>query len=181
MAPEGGRGWKQGGAGPAGRLCGGGDTTGACGRGSSLQTPGRLVIAATVAVLGGFIGGLLGLGGGILIAPLLLALRLAPPVAAATSTLLVLFSSSSAAVAASATPGALNGLYVAAFAPVAALAGGVGVLVAARVVKRSGRQSWFVFLLAAVVAAGMVLTVVVSGPKAVRAVREGGGGFPGVC
>jgi len=154
---------------------------GVCGRESALHTPGRLIIAATVAVLGGFIGGMLGLGGGILIAPLLLALRLPPPVAAATSTLLVLFSSSSAAVAAAATPGAMAGSYVAAFAPVAALAGGVGVVVAARFVKQSGRESWLVFLLAAVVAAGAVLAGVVSGPKAVRAVREGRGGFPGVC
>lgn len=156
-------------------------SSGVCGRPPSLRTPGRLATASLASVAGGFIGGLLGLGGGILIAPLLLALRLEPAVAAATSTLLVLFSSSSAAVAAASTPGALSGLYVAAFAPVAALAGLAGVVTAARFVKASGRESLLVFLLAAVVAAGAVLTAAVSGPKSVAQVRGGQGGFKGVC
>ena len=154
---------------------------GACEGQSNVRTPGRLVLACLGAVLGGLIGGLLGLGGGILIGPLLLALRLPPPVAAATSTLLVLFSSSSAVAAVAATPGALSPLYVAAFAPVAAVAGLVGVVAAARYVKASGRESLLVFLLAAVVAAGAVLTAAVSGPNAVAQVRSGQSGLKGVC
>jgi uncharacterized membrane protein YfcA len=145
------------------------------------STPARLVIASLASVGAGFLGGLLGIGGGILIAPLLLTLRLPPPAAAATSTLLVLLSSSSAAVAAAGTPGALSGVYVAAFAPVAGLAGLVGVLTAARFVKRSGRQSLLVFLLSAYVAAGAVLLAVVAGPKAVAQLRSGEGGAPDVC
>jgi hypothetical protein len=154
---------------------------GPCGREPGVRTPGRLAVAGVASVLAGFIGGMLGVGGGMVVAPLLLAMRLPPPVAAATSTLLVLFSSSSAAAAAAATSGALNGIYVAAFAPATAVAGAVGVVGAARYVKRSGRESAFVFLLAAVVAVGAVLTVAVSGSRAVADVREGRGGLVGVC
>jgi len=96
------------------------------------------------------------------------------------STVLVLLSYSSAAVAAASTPGALSGLYVAAFAPVAALAGLAGLDTAARFVKSSRRESLLVFLVAAVAAAGAVLTAAVSGPKAVAQVRGGQGGFKGV-
>ena len=82
-------------------------------------------------------------------------------------------------MAAASTPGALSGLYVA-FAPVAALAGLAGLDTAARFVKSSWWESLLVFLVAAVAAAGAVLTAAVSGPKAVAQVRGGQGGFKGV-
>ena len=164
-------------------------TSGVCGGGSPAPpssstphyTPARLAIASLASVGAGFLGGLLGIGGGLLIAPLLLTLRLPPPAAAATSTLLVLFSSSSAAVAAAGTPGALSGMYVAVFAPVAGLAGLVGVLTAAHFVKRSGRQSLLVLMLSAYVAAAAILLAVIVGPKAVSQLRSGEGGAPDVC
>ncbi len=70
---------------------------------------------------------------------------------------------------------------ITAFAPVAALAGLAGLDTAARFVKSSWRESLLVFLVAAVAAAGAVLTAAVSGPQAVAQVRGGQGGFKGVC
>lgn len=146
------------------------------------RTPGRLLLGSAMSVVVGFLGGLLGIGGGVMFTPLfLLVLRLDPRAAAATSTLLVLFSSSSAAIAAVGTPGALLPMYVAVFASAAALSGVVGVLLANRFVKRSGRESMLVFLLAAYVAAGALLTAAVSGPSAVASLRTGAGGVTAVC
>jgi uncharacterized membrane protein YfcA len=146
------------------------------------RTPGRMLLGSAMSVVVGFLGGLLGIGGGVMFTPLfLLVLRLDPRAAAATSTLLVLFSSSSAAIAAVGTPGALLPMYVAVFASAAALSGVVGVMLANRFVKRSGRESILVFLLAAYVAAGALLTAAVSGPSAVASLRTGAGGAPAVC
>lgn len=54
----------------------------------------RLVICSLAALIAGIVGGLLGLGGGFILGPLLLELRVPPEVASATATFIMLFSSS---------------------------------------------------------------------------------------
>lgn len=65
---------------------------------SADPTAGSLFLAAAIALLGGCLAGLVGLGGGVVLSPLLVELGVHPLVAAATSILLVACSSSSAAV-----------------------------------------------------------------------------------
>lgn len=57
------------------------------------------LVVLAVCTAAGLVGGMLGLGGGMVIGPLLLQMKVHPQMAAATSTLIVLFSSSAALTA----------------------------------------------------------------------------------
>lgn len=82
--------------------------------------------------------GLLGIGGGMIIGPLLLAFDTHPRVAAATSTLMVLFSASSAALSFGFAR-ALNLQFALVFGLCCMVASLAGVLLVSRIVQRSGK------------------------------------------
>ncbi len=87
---------------------------------------------------GGGFAGLLGIGGGMIVNPLLLEFGTHPHVAAATSTLMVLFSSSSAALSFG-FGGLLNLQFSLIFGLCCMGASLLGVLLVQRIVDRSGK------------------------------------------
>lgn len=131
-----------------------------------------LIKCSLVALAGGSVAGLLGIGGGMVIAPLLLELGLHPVVAAATSTLMVLFSASTAALAFG-FEGVLNVTYALIFGIGCFIASLLGVWIVGRIVRRSGRPSYVVIILAVVIALGAILTGVFGGRKAILALKSG--------
>lgn len=82
--------------------------------------------------------GLLGIGGGMILSPLLLVLGVHPLVSAATSSVLVLFTSSSAALSFG-FDGTLNWQFALLFALTSFCVSLVGVLVVVGAVRRSGK------------------------------------------
>ena len=127
----------------------------------------------------GVVAALLGIGGGTVVVPLLLALGIHPQSAAATSTVLILFSS--AAAAGQGAAGFIEPSFAAAFGVAALAAGAAGVWLSARFVDRSGRSSLLVWLLAGVVAAGALLTAALGGRAAVEELRRGAGRVKPFC
>ncbi|KAK9822957.1 hypothetical protein WJX74_008876 [Apatococcus lobatus] len=137
--------------------------------------------AAAAAVAAGLIAGVLGVGGGMVMQPLLLGMGLHPAATAATSTLLVLFSSSSAAFS-FALNGTINLPFAAVFGLASLLASITGVLVVNRIVQRSGRTSVIVLLLATVMAGGACFTAAFSGRQAIMDLVHGRHtGFHPIC
>lgn len=143
----------------------------------------QLAGAMTVALLGGGLGGMVGLGGGMLLSPLFLELGAHPAAASATSGLLVLFSSSIAVLSFGAA-GRLPLPWAAVFGPACLAAAFVGTFIVGRWVRRSGRASALVLLLACIMGAGAAVTAAVGGAAAVAALagraswdRGGGGEF----
>ena len=102
----------------------------ACLHGCAWQLGSRAVLS--------LFAGLLGIGGGMIISPLLLAFDTHPRVAAATSTLMVLFSASSAALSFGFSH-ALNLQFALVFGLCCMVASLAGVLIVQRVVQRSGK------------------------------------------
>ena len=143
-------------------------------------TVGGLFAAAGVSLLGGFVAGMVGLGGGAVLSPLLLELGVHPLVGAATSVLLVACNSVSAAVQFG-LEGRLPLVYAAVYAGVCALgsvAGGKGISVA---VRRTGRASYVVFMLALTIFTGGLATAVVGGMRAFAELQRGLPGFHNIC
>ena len=105
-----------------------------------------------------------------------------PQSASATSGLLVLFSASTA-VLAFAAAGRLNLQYAAVFGSTCFVAAALGTFLIGRAVRRSGRASLLVLILAGIIAAGAVVTTAFSGVQAVRDLASGthlsGGSFCG--
>ena len=136
----------------------------------------RLTTAAGVAVGAGALAGLIGMGGGFLLNPLLLEIGIHPQVASATSALMVLFSSSSAALS-FAVDGRLNIELAAVFGAVCCVAGFLGVTLLTKVVKKRG-ASVVVFLLAGVMTLGIVATLAFGGSQVFHEISTAGK-FPG--
>ena len=105
-----------------------------------------------------------------------------PAAASATSGLLVLFSASTA-VLAFAAAGRLNLQYAAVFGSACFVSAALGTFLIGRAVRRSGRASLLVLILAGIIAAGAVVTAAFSGVRAVEdlasATHLGGGSFCG--
>lgn len=89
----------------------------------------------TMTLLLGALAGMVGLGGGVMMSPLLLELRVHPQAAAATSTFITLFASTTAAVTFG-LDDRLNLQYMALFAPICALGGFLGVYVLTGLIKK---------------------------------------------
>jgi uncharacterized membrane protein YfcA len=142
---------------------------------------GRLTSAAGIAVGAGALAGLIGMGGGFLLNPLLLEIGIQPQVAAATSALMVLFSSSSATVA-FAFDGRLDITLAAIFGSVCFLFGFLGVTTLSKVVKKRGASA-VVFLLAGVMILGLVATVGFGGRRVWHEISVAGElpGFQSFC
>jgi len=88
-----------------------------------------------------------------IIGPLLMGLKVHPQVAAATSSLMVVFSSSAALIG-FAVDGRVNGAYAGVYSAAAIIASLAGVVVVNEKVKRSGRTSIVVFMLATIMVLG---------------------------
>lgn len=117
----------------------------------------HLVVVWLLVLVIGVIAGMVGLGGGVLISPLLLELKAHPQTAAATSTFIVLFSSTTAAI----TFGLghrLNLDYTAVYGPVCLVGGFLGVFILSGLVRRWQMASLVTFTLAVlvIVSAGLV-------------------------
>ena len=122
-------------------------------------TPRRLAAVSAITVAGGVLAGALGIGGGMVLGPMLLHLGVLPQVASATASFFVLVSSGSS-VAALAAAGRLNLEYGAVLAATCLLSAVAGVALVGKLVKRSGKASLVVFLLAGLLAAGGVCTAI---------------------
>lgn len=144
------------------------------------RTRGRLLAAAAVGLLAGVVAALMGIGGGMVVVPLLLAFGIHPQSAAATSTVLILFSSTAAAAGQGAA-GFIEPSFATAFGVSSLAAGALGVWLSSRYVDKSGRSSILVWLLAGVVGAGALLTAALGGRAAVEELRSGAGGVKPFC
>lgn len=131
-----------------------------------------LVHSATGACVAGAVAGLLGLGGGMLFTPLLLEYGISPQVATATANLLILFSSSSATLAWG-MGDMLNYQYAAVYFSVCVVGAFTGLYVIGGYVKRSGRNSALVLLLAGIMAGGALLTGIFVGIEVWHKYQEG--------
>eukprot|EP00879_Flechtneria_rotunda_P020888 GHRR01021993.1.p1 GENE.GHRR01021993.1~~GHRR01021993.1.p1 ORF type:complete len:495 (+),score=150.04 GHRR01021993.1:450-1934(+) len=112
-----------------------------------------LVVSMLKVALAGTMAGLLGIGGGMLMGPMLLASGVHPQSSAATSNILVFMSSSSAALA-FLLVGRVKMEYAAAFCSVCGAASLAGLTVFGTLVRKSGRPSILVLLLAFIMGAG---------------------------
>eukprot|EP00884_Botryococcus_braunii_P000942 jgi/Botrbrau1/10849/Bobra.0025s0027.1 len=126
----------------------------------------RLIKTSLITLAGGILAGLLGIGGGMILSPLLLMLGVHPLVSAATSSVLVLFSASSAALSFG-FDGTLNWQFALLFALTSFGVSLVGVLVVVGAVKRSGKASIVVILLAFIILTGALLTAAFAGRRAI--------------
>jgi Sulfite exporter TauE/SafE len=117
----------------------------------------RLLCIYILVIFVGMIAGMVGLGGGVLIAPLMMELGVHPQSAAATSTLVVLFSSTIASVTFG-LYGRINLSYFAVYGPVCFVGGLVGVFILSGLVRRYNMASLITLLLGTlvVVSAGLV-------------------------
>ena len=93
--------------------------------------------------------GMLGIGGGMVLAPLFLSMRAHPLQASATSNLMILFSASSAALSLG-MAGRVNAEFAALLGACGCVSSFVGVTVVAGAVRRSGKARGWVFLFACV-------------------------------
>lgn len=132
----------------------------------------RLALVWVVTMTVGVISGTVGLGGGVLIAPLMIELKVHPQSAAATSTFIVLFASTVAAVA-FALDGKLNLVYTAVYGPMSLLGGFIGAFVIIGIVRRWHIASLVLFMLAALVACAAGLVIGFAGRHAVTDVING--------
>ncbi|GLI67500.1 hypothetical protein VaNZ11_011683 [Volvox africanus] len=138
-------------------------------------------LSAFLATFGaGLTGGLLGLGGGMVMGPVLLQIGVQPQVTAASSGTMVLFSSSAALIQ-FAMLHRLNMPYAGAFAAASLAAGLVGTHVVAGAIKRSGRPSIVVLALAGVMAIALVCVAAFGLRQAAEQLRTGDLGFGGIC
>lgn len=137
-----------------------------------LYSPRQLLRCAAVILVGSCIAGLLGIGGGMILGPLLLGLGVHPLVTASTSAVLVLFSSSTATFA-FAMDGRLNVQFALVYGVLCAFASLTGVTVVGMIVRRSGRTSLVVLILAVIIGLGGLLTALFGGIDAVQNVIAG--------
>ena len=133
----------------------------------------RLLYIYVIVIVIGMIAGMVGLGGGVLIAPLMMELGVHPQSAAATSTLVVVFSSTIATVTFG-LYGRINLSYFAVYGPVCFIGGLVGVFVLSGLVRRYNMASLITLMLAGlvVVSAGLVAGFALR--EAVQGVVESG-------
>lgn len=140
--------------------------------GQSEWTRQVLTMASLVGVGGGAVAGTVGMGGGVVMGPLLLYLQVPPAASAATSTLMILFSSSAATLS-FAVDGRVNAQYAFMYGSLNFFASFLGVFLVGRAVKRSGRSSIIVLLLAMMMASGALVSAVFGGIESIRDIRSG--------
>lgn len=134
--------------------------------------PTRLALIWTLTLLLGCLAGMVGLGGGVMMSPLLLELRVHPQAAAATSTFITLFASTTAAVTFG-LQGRLNLEYMALFAPLCLLGGFLGVFVLTGLVKKYKCTSLVSVLVGSLILLSAVLVGAFSLRDEAEAVSDG--------
>lgn len=125
-----------------------------------------------ITLLGGCVAGMLGFGGGMILNPLMLEMGIHPLVSSATSSVMVLFSASTATFA-FAVSGGLNYQFASVYGLVCAIASIFGVAVISASVRRSGRSSLVVFILAVIIGTGCLLQAAFGGLAIVQDIRTG--------
>lgn len=138
---------------------------------------GHLMGTALKVAVAGMVAGVVGIGGGLIMGPLLLGLGLHPQSTAATSNVLVFMCSSSAAVA-FLLEGRVQLHYAAVFCSVCGIASLLGLSVVGRLVQASGRPSIVVLLLSFIMAAGGLCSGVFG---YLDAWQHGDTGFKSIC
>lgn len=131
-----------------------------------------LVRASAVAVGGGALASTIGMGGAVIMGPLLLSLQIHPLVTAATSTMMLLFSSSAATLS-FAIAGSINTEYALVYGTCNLFSSLAGVFLIGRVVRRTGKSAVVVLLLASIMAAGAFASAVFGGRESLRNFRTG--------
>ena len=132
----------------------------------------QLIRCVVIVLIGGIVAGMLGFGGGMVLNPLMLDMGINPLVSSATSSVMVLFSAS-AATFAFAVSGRLNYQYALVYGGICAVASIFGVAVISRSVRRSGKGSRIVFILAFIISVGALMQAVFGGSAAVHDIRTG--------
>jgi hypothetical protein len=133
----------------------------------------RLFYIYLFVILVGVVAGMVGLGGGVLIAPLMMELGVHPQSAAATSTLVVLFSSTIASVTFG-LYGRINLSYFAVYGPVCFVGGLLGVFILSGLVRRHNMASLITLLLGTLVVISAGLVAGFAGREAVEEVIDSG-------
>lgn len=136
---------------------------------------------ALVALVAGLLAGMLGIGGGLVMNPVMLELGVLPEISTATSSSLVFFTSSIAVIV-FASGGAIDPEYGGFLFALAFVGSLIGVLVIKRIVTRSGRTSILVLLLAIIL--GLAAFIIVLYGSLRMSGNEGqtpGWGFRSFC
>ena len=131
-----------------------------------------LTRASAIAVAGGALASTIGMGGGVIMGPLLLTLQVHPLATAATSTLMILFSSSAATLS-FAVAGDINAEYGLIYAVCNFMASFAGVFVVGRIVRKTGKSAVIVILLGCVMAVGASASAVFGGRDSLQDIRTG--------
>lgn len=136
-------------------------------------------------VVAGIAAGLLGIGGGMVKAPIMLEMGILPPVQSATASFMILFTSSSTTLQfaiAGQFPGSLQYDYAAWFAFIGFIGGLCGQKVVAYLVKKFKRESIVVYILAATIGLSAVAMGVIGVSSTLKDIEKGVHlGFHGVC
>lgn len=138
----------------------------------SMRVPSVLLRASAVAVGGGALASTIGMGGAVIMGPLLLSLQIHPLVTAATSTLMVLFSSSAATLS-FAIAGHINTEYALIYGACNLLSSLAGVFSIGIFVRRTGKSAVIVLLLGCIMAAGACASAIFGGHESLRNFQSG--------
>ena len=141
-------------------------------RGEVKFDPKRIMIVCSVSILAGTIAAIVGIGGGMIYIPLLLIIGYPPFVASSTSMFMVMYSSIGNVIAYS-VQGKVYYAYGAWYALWTMLGVILGVTGANKIVKKTGRQSLFIFLLAGVLVLGIIFSIVFNTLNIIDDVNEG--------
>lgn len=153
--------------------------------GDTHWTKERVVVFPLYCVVAGVAAGLLGIGGGMVKGPIMLAMGVLPPVQSATASFMILFTASSTTLQfaiAGQFPGALQYDYALWFASVGFLGGVCGQKVVAHLVHKYKRESITVYLLAATIGLSTVAMGIVGFQTTLKDIEKGVHlGFHGIC
>lgn len=140
----------------------------------------RLCLTACKVALAGVVAGILGIGGGMIMAPMLLESGVHPLSTSATSNILVFMCSSSATLA-FLLDGRVNVQYSEVYCAVCGAASLIGLTVMGKLVAKSGRPSIVVLMLAFIMGSGALCSGVFGYIDAWHQAQEGTGGFNSIC
>ena len=140
--------------------------------GDIVWTRGAALMLVPAAIGAGVAAGLLGIGGGMIIGPIFVALELQPQVGTATTGFMVLFTALGGAIK-YLTLGKLPWRFFLWFGGLGALGGQTGQRLIAKLIKRTGRPSYVVFILGGIIGAAVVIMTIFGVLKAVEEARCG--------
>ena len=144
-------------------------------------SPKRMYITMVVALCSGILASLLGVGGGMIINPLLLELGVAPDCTAATSSLMILFTSLSASIQYGLL-GRIQWDYAAVLFIVGVLGSVVGQHFLGVIVRKYKSQSYILLAMLLIILPGSVLLVISALSGLISHIKAGSGvGFKSMC